>query len=329
MWTRDNISGINDVTSTASEWITGPTATFISSSSFSLVGDQTNTFTVGRRLKIVDSQGTLYGTVTASTFTTLTTLIVAMDSGTVDSGLSSVSYGILAANNPSVPSTKFDQPTYTVASATTTDFNAVGSRSLIVSGTTTITAITLTNGQERFVEFSGALTLTNGASLILPGSANITTTAGDTAIFRGETAGVVRCMAYQKVNGGYVVGSQLTNSISSDVLLNNTSNYFTGPTIAQGTVGTWLATGTVTVSDLGGGTVPGVVRLWDGTTVMASSFNTIPAVGYMGCAISGFISSPAGNIRIDVKDASSSSGKILANQSGLAKDSTLTVIRIA
>jgi len=65
-----------------------------------------------------------------------------------------------------------------------------------VTGTTTLTAITLSQGHWRIVRFTGALTLTHGASLVLPGGANILTVAGDYAIFAGYAAGVVRCMGY-------------------------------------------------------------------------------------------------------------------------------------
>jgi hypothetical protein len=70
-----------------------------------------------------------------------------------------------------------------------------------VTGTTTITAITLAAGDQRTVRFTGALTLTHGASLVLPGSASITTAAGDYAIFRGYSSGVVRCVHYGPLAG--------------------------------------------------------------------------------------------------------------------------------
>ena len=102
-WTRDNIAGINDVTATASEWISGPAPTFVSATQFTLVGDQTGTFTVGRRLKTTNTGGTVYSTITVSAYTSLTTVTVVNDSGTLDSGLSAVSYGLLASTNESVP----------------------------------------------------------------------------------------------------------------------------------------------------------------------------------------------------------------------------------
>ena len=44
----------------------------------------------------------------------------------------------------------------------------------------------------------------------------------------------------------------ITASLGADVLLNATGSYFTGPQIAQGTVGTWFASGTVSVLDTAG-----------------------------------------------------------------------------
>lgn len=88
-----------------------------------------------------------------------------------------------------------------VASAATTNLETATGDLVDVTGTTTITAITLNDGHERTVRFTGVLTLTNGASLVLPGGANITTAAGDFAVFRGYAAGVVRCVEYNKIAG--------------------------------------------------------------------------------------------------------------------------------
>lgn len=99
----DYISGINDVTASASEWQPGPTPTYVSATQFTLVGDQTGTFTVNRRIQATVTAGTVYGYVSASVFGALTTVTVVLDSGALDSGLSAVSYGLLASVNPSVP----------------------------------------------------------------------------------------------------------------------------------------------------------------------------------------------------------------------------------
>jgi hypothetical protein len=105
IWSRDNISGVNDTTSSVDQWVAGPAPTYVSATSFTLVGDQTATFHVGRRLKTTNSGGTVYSTISATAFGAVTTVTVVNDSGTLDSGLSAVSYGLLSAVNPSTPIT--------------------------------------------------------------------------------------------------------------------------------------------------------------------------------------------------------------------------------
>ena len=101
--TWDNLTGINDTTVTLDEWVAGPAPTYVSATQFTLVGDQTTTFQVGRRLKTTNSGGTVYSTITASAYTTLTTVTVVNDSSSLDSGLSAVSYALLNSSNPSIP----------------------------------------------------------------------------------------------------------------------------------------------------------------------------------------------------------------------------------
>jgi len=103
IWTVDNIAGVNDTTGSQDQWVAGPTPTFVSATSFTLAGDQTATFHVGRRLKTTNSGGTIYSRISASVFGASTTVTVVNDSGSLDSGLSAVSYALLSAVNPSVP----------------------------------------------------------------------------------------------------------------------------------------------------------------------------------------------------------------------------------
>ena len=105
--TVDNVSGINDPSGSAttpSEWIaSGLTPTYLSATSFSVAGDQTGAFQVGRRIRTTNTGGTIYSTITASVYGASTTVTVTNDSGVLDSGLSVVAYGILAVTNPSAP----------------------------------------------------------------------------------------------------------------------------------------------------------------------------------------------------------------------------------
>jgi hypothetical protein len=103
-WTMNDVSGINDTSVSASEWVSGGTPTFVSATSFTVAGDQTATYTIGRRLQTVNTGGTIYSTISKATFGgAVTTITVVNDSGVLDSGLSAVSYALLNALHPSMP----------------------------------------------------------------------------------------------------------------------------------------------------------------------------------------------------------------------------------
>lgn len=119
----DNITGINDSSASQSEWISGPAPTFISATSFSLVGDQTQTFQVGRRIKTTNTSGTIYSTIISSVFGAITTVTVVNDSGVLDSGLSAVSYALMSFTNASVRGAWYLLESKTAAASPTLDFN--------------------------------------------------------------------------------------------------------------------------------------------------------------------------------------------------------------
>lgn len=176
--------------------------------------------------------------------------------------------------------------------------------------------------------------LYDGSTDILLGTINSSThvftpvaptqSAGDNSSKVATTAHVVASLA------AFVPGlSRLTAALGADVLLNNTANYFDGPSVAQGSTGTWLVMANITLSDTAGAAFFSV-RLTDGTTVFASGHVSIPATNNaVVVTLVGIISAPAGNIRIQAKDLTSTSGKILFNYSGNSKDAVITAIRIA
>lgn len=91
-----------------------------------------------------------------------------------------------------------------IASAGTVNIGAAAANSILITGTTTITAFdNVAAGRRRSVTFAAALTLThNGTSLILPGGANITTAANDTAEFLSLGSGNWLCLQYKRQLGG-------------------------------------------------------------------------------------------------------------------------------
>lgn len=181
---------------------------------------------------------------------------------------------------------------------------------------------------------------------------------GTRKIYKSDPTGIIRVAAGDIKTGAHIVGqidtnldsgnggffitgglavtiptpvsvvSFIANSLGSDVLLNNTGNYFDGPSVAQGTVGTWFVSGTITLIDTSGaGNF--LAKLWDGTTVIASTVTQSRTTSAeISVSLSGYMASPAGNLRISARDVSSTNGKILCNDSGNSKDSTITAVRL-
>src|SRR5690606_15056907 len=79
------------------------TATYVSGNSFTVPGDQTSTLHVGRRVKITHAGGTSYGYIATSAFTTLTTVTVTFDSGSMTSPISNIWVSVQSADNHSDP----------------------------------------------------------------------------------------------------------------------------------------------------------------------------------------------------------------------------------
>jgi hypothetical protein len=124
---------------------------------------------------------------------------------------------------------------------------------------------------------------------------------------------------------GASAGPPASDALSADVSLNSSSTEFTGPSMAQGTSGTWFVTGSVTLNCAPGSVFR--VRLHDGTTTISST-EVIAGSRQILVSLSGILANPAGNIRIAVQDQSSATGTIKADSSGFGKDSVIYGQRI-
>lgn len=168
--TIDNVSGVNDSATTISQWVASSlTPTYISASSFSLAGDQTGEFHIGRRLQLVTSlSGSIYGTIQGSVYGALTTITMTMDSTTLDATLLSVNMSILRADKNAIPYTPQFKTVYGL-SADQILTNADSGKSIYMNSaathTVTLPALaSMTTGQAVTVYNMGAGTLTvNGA----------------------------------------------------------------------------------------------------------------------------------------------------------------------
>lgn len=245
---------------------------------------------------------------------------------------SSGTFNLFSTGNPVVTGTTISS---SWANSTLSDIASGLSSCVLKDGSQTITG-NLPMGGFKFTGLAAGSA--NGNSVRYEQSpAGIMTAQGDMiyASSANTPAALSKGTAYQflRMNSGATAPEwndldPVTNSLGGNVALNNTGSFFDGPSCAQGTSGTWFASGTVTLTD-SAGAAAFIAELWDGTSVIASARADSSGANARVCiSLSGFITSPAGNIRISVKDTTSTSGVIAFNESGTLKDSTLTVVRI-
>ena len=126
-----------------------------------------------------------------------------------------------------------------IASAATVNLDIATGNRVHITGTTTITAVTLTRGPRTLI-FDAVLTLTHNATTNnLPGAANITTAVGDRAIYESDGA-TVYCLAYVRSNGLGVVSA----SVGDHEIYVNSGN-------GNGSVNTFVRRYTTVVRNVG------------------------------------------------------------------------------
>ena len=216
--TIDNIAGINDVTTSGSDWQAGPTPTFVGATQFTLAGDQRAIFTNGRRIKSTNTGGTIYSTITNVGFAaSLTTVNVANDSGSLDSGMSAVFYALIDPSLSSIDWYSVQRKGTAVASAGngTTDIWGTNGDYIHITGTNTINCFSTSPyaGAKRTIQFDGILSLNSSASITLPYNQNITTAAGNLAEFVADTVSSVVLLAYRPASGNPLFGAQNSGTV--------------------------------------------------------------------------------------------------------------------
>lgn len=124
------------------------------------------------------------------------------------------------------------------------------------------------------------------------------------------------------------VGTSFSQSLSADLALTANTTVASGLSLAQGSTGTWYASGTLTFLGTAGASSV-YAKLWDGTTVIDSASGGTPSAGF-GCSVTvgGVLTNPSSNIQVTVYTASNGVS-VKFNSSGYSKDSTLTAYRIA
>ena len=130
-----------------------------------------------------------------------------------------------------------------------------------------------------------------------------------------------------KVPIGTLNLSQLTSSLTTQVIMAASDTWYDGPAVTQGTAGVWYVSATVTVSCVTASTFfP--IKLWDGTTVFASTVEWSAVGTCFSASVSGIISNPVGNLRVSVLSEGVANNVIEWNRSAVGKDTTITALRI-
>jgi hypothetical protein len=133
-------------------------------------------------------------------------------------------------------------------------------------------------------------------------------------------------LAGQACTLGSTCGLSVINiSLVSPVSLNNAS-YVDGPSVAQGSTGTWYTSGNATVTGTSGDFI--TCKLWDGTTVIDSTGIQLGTSATHSTALSGYLASPAANLRISCRNTTTNGGTIATTNGIDAKASTLSAFRI-
>ncbi len=213
----NDIQGINDplVVATSSvfstEWVVPSAgAAFVTASSFTLPGDFTapGQADSGRRIKAQVTAGTVYGYIHDASISASSTLVnIIPDIGqALDSGLSSLSWGLLSAKNASMPygvSRGWELP-LAVASSTPIYTSGISENILLTS-----TAVTITQfdggypGMIRFVRAStGGFTIQhNATSIICPTGSSIAVAQNDHFTALALTSSITFIKTYSRFSG--------------------------------------------------------------------------------------------------------------------------------
>lgn len=105
LFSEDNISGVNDAAVSLSQWVPSSLLPLSAGgSSFTVPGDQTAVFHVGRRIRLTMTAGVRYGTIISSAYSTSTLVFASMDgTGVIDSGLSAADLAVITEIDTSLP----------------------------------------------------------------------------------------------------------------------------------------------------------------------------------------------------------------------------------
>ena len=166
------------------------TPAYASGTSFTIASaDVTSAYHVGRRVKAVGSStGTIYGSITATAFSTNTTVTVSWDSGSLSNESLTIYIGITSATNTSMPETPSITGDYTLDVSGDIVLDAGGADVVLKDDGTQYGTLTNTSGNLIIKSGSTTALTFSGANVTLAGDLTI---SGDELTMGTNTSGHV------------------------------------------------------------------------------------------------------------------------------------------
>ena len=230
------------------QWIDlGDTTTYASATTFTVTGDVTAQYDVGRRIRATDAT-TLYGVITVSNYSNPTTTVtVVLDAGSLSASLSAVSLGIISGTNSASnfngdDRTKIDGLNAPVigasATLTGTAVTFTGIPSWVTQVTVMISGATNTSASKfayrlRIGDSGGLETTGYASSGILHTAAAITnahTSAEGFSITGGGTVAMYGSVILTNITGNNWV---MQSNMASDISVIHSGNSAGGKTLSS------------------------------------------------------------------------------------------------
>lgn len=193
----------------ASTAVSGPGSNGTSTNTLTVaMGVQSLTIQAGKTLSVgmpctiastASPRNWMHGSIDSYNATTGALVVYVTNLGLVTPGVyPTLSQWTISLSGPAAPTGVLnEQKGVPIASAATIDLSAATGNYLHLTGSTTVTAVTLAQGAEREIVLDGTPLFVNSANLIIPTGTNVRGRAGDVIRFRGEGGGVVKITSWQ------------------------------------------------------------------------------------------------------------------------------------